>query len=137
MVVALEDLHWADEVSLDVLNRLVAGISGRPMLVLALFRSEDGWRPPWSDRGNHHRLHLSGLDMDASRSLLAELLDVQEAPEEIAQTVLPRVGGNPFFLRQLVAALQEFGVITRQVDKWYLARPADAAEVPATCSAFC
>ncbi len=132
LILALEDLHWVDDASLEVLSRLVVGIDQLPILVITLFRPETEWQPPWQNRRNYRLVRLDALDEEGSRALLSALLEADEAPEEIAQVVLPRAGGNPFFIRELATSLQEAGALHLTNGRWRLARPLDEAEVPGT-----
>jgi tetratricopeptide (TPR) repeat protein len=135
VVLALEDLHWADEASLDVIDRLVVGCERLPVLVLALFRSESDWQPPWANRRNYQRLYLDRLHDEEGRALLAALLKTEgrepgEAAPELVDLVLARSGGNPLFLRELVLALQEAGALHQEGGQWRLARPLRGDEAP-------
>jgi predicted ATPase/CHAT domain-containing protein len=132
LVLVLEDVHWADYGSLEILNRLVGGIGSQPVMVLASYRSEDGWQPPWGNKRNHRTLFLADLDPVESRLMLAEQLRLAEVPETIAQTVMSRTGGNPFFLRQVAASLQESGLPTLDGRDRRLSDPVETVEIPAT-----
>lgn len=107
LVIMVDDLHWADEASLDVLDQLASGLERLPVLLIALFRSETSWQPPWWNRQNHRALRLASLGDDESAGLLAALLAPEVLPDALARAILDRAGGNPFFLRELALAVQE------------------------------
>ena len=50
LIVMVDDLHWADDASVEVLNQLRGGLERLPVLLIALFRSETAWQPPWWNR---------------------------------------------------------------------------------------
>jgi len=107
LVVMLDDLHWADDASLEVLAQLAGGLERLPVLLVALFRSETSWQPPWWNRQNHRSLRLASLGEDESASLVAALFAPEAISPALARAILERAGGNPFFLRELALAVQE------------------------------
>lgn len=149
-VLAVEDLHGADAVSLDVLSGLVAGIDRLPLLLLTTFRTDDAWQPPWWNRRNYTQIHLDALGNADSAELLGDLLgDLLraepvpqtvpptvpptvpiEVPMSVADALLERSQGNPLFLRELVAALREAGVLRLAGKAWTLDDSRFQQEVP-------
>ncbi|HEY6759094.1 MAG TPA: protein kinase [Baekduia sp.] len=99
VVVALEDLHWAGDPLLDLLDHVAALAAGAPLLLLCLTRPELlDRRPTWA--APHPRRHVVLLDVladDDARALAAHL----GAPD--AAAVAARAEGNPLFVEQLVA----------------------------------
>lgn len=113
LVLVLSDLHWADEQLLDFLPRLLLRVAGAPVMLVATTRSEllDRWSPP---SGRHNTLHvnldpLTPADADA---LLATLLP--DAPPDLLTALRDRSGGNPFFIEELVAMLEDVGPGTQR-----------------------
>jgi class 3 adenylate cyclase/tetratricopeptide (TPR) repeat protein len=107
----LADVHWADQVVLDLVEDLLDRVRGLPVIVVATARPEiDGrWSPP---TGRHDTLvlHLDPLDADATGRLITALLG-HGVPDALRDALLERSGGNPFFVEELVALLSEAGVI--------------------------
>lgn len=136
VILVLEDLHHGDDASLDLLHHFFVGAERLPLLVLALFRTESEWQPPWWNRRNCQRLSLDALDEDAVRTLLAELLhhplSGASLEPEMVDLLLARSSGNPFFLCELVTALQETGILKHTMTGWSLTRPLQESETPAT-----
>ncbi len=100
VVVAVEDIHWAQPPLLDLLDHLVALSSGVPILLLCLTRPELlESRPAWAaPQPNRSLLVLEALTEAAAREL-AERLGAGEPAARIAR----RAEGNPLFVEQLVA----------------------------------
>ncbi len=130
-VVLLEDIHWADDGSLDLLAYLAREmtqaplIEGRetpaPVLMVALARPDlMERRPTWGDGpAPHTRLDLTPLDADQGRALVDALLaKVVDAPAELRDTVANAAEGNPFYAEELVKMLIEAGVIVVGPDRW-------------------
>jgi len=125
LVMTLSDLHWADELVLTLVGRLVEGLRGLPFALFATTRPEllDRWRPE-PGRHNLTLLHLDPLDADAVTALARELLGPDVDPELVA-VLYERSGGNPFFVEELAALL-------RETDFEQAAHTLDPGRLPAT-----
>lgn len=115
VVLALDDLHWADGSTLRVLDRLVRAATQLPLLVCGAFRPAP--RPPELARllRSHAirggvTLELKPLQTADVKTLLSSLLAVAPGPRLVAQAAA--TGGNPFYVAELVGALQATGVLT-------------------------
>ena len=71
VVLAFEDLHWADPTSLDLLRALAERCAQAPLLLLATTRPE--FRPPWSLRSHHSLISLSPLDRAGVARMVGEI----------------------------------------------------------------
>jgi tetratricopeptide (TPR) repeat protein len=137
LVLLLEDLHWADDSSLDGVELLLSALRDRPALLLSAARpSLYERRPEWpAGRPNHQRLDLRLLADDASAQLVAEILQkAGNVPDRLRDLVVERAEGNPFYVEELIKMLIEQGVIEREGEEsWaiHLDR-LDAIHVPAT-----
>jgi DNA-binding SARP family transcriptional activator len=100
VVVVVEDLHWADATTLDVVDEVAERLDG-PILFLCTSRT----RPDWGGG----QLPLDPLSDEESARLAAYLPGVDELPDEVRRELLERAGGNPFFLEELVLHLIEGG----------------------------
>jgi DNA-binding CsgD family transcriptional regulator len=111
LVLAIEDLHWADRSTLDLLGFLVPNLGGAAVVLVATYRSDelDRRHPlrPWlAELGRHasvERLELDRLDRAELGDLLAGILGVAPAAG-LVDEVLARSQGNPFFAEELLAA---------------------------------
>jgi class 3 adenylate cyclase len=111
-VVLVEDLHWAEEPLLDLVERIASGARG-PLLVVATARPEllDRWS--WSPRVNVTQVVLDALaERDATRL-------VESLPAEIRRLVVKTAEGNPFFVEEIVATLVDRGILVRQNGSWH------------------
>ncbi len=108
-VVLLEDLHWADDSSLQLLVAVAAHVSTTGVLVIGTYRDDELHRgnPLASVGGNAERLWLGGLDHDGVGAVLEEALGRAPAVEEVA-LVERQTSGNPLFITQ-VARLFDAG----------------------------
>ncbi len=107
-VVILEDVHWADEASLDLLIFLAAELSEAAVLVVATARnavpSSDPWAKASSRLGSCDRIELSGLKPQEVEQYVAEVTGL-DLPEEIHRTVYAKCAGNPLFLQETARLL--------------------------------
>ncbi|MGH3031492.1 MAG: BTAD domain-containing putative transcriptional regulator [Gaiellaceae bacterium] len=101
-VVVVEDVHWADEALLELLER--AGRIEAPLLLAVTARSELLERAPgFAGGADAFRLWLEPLPAEAARQMVDEL--VGRLPEAVERLVLERAEGNPFFLEEALASL--------------------------------
>jgi class 3 adenylate cyclase/tetratricopeptide (TPR) repeat protein len=102
VVVVLSDLHWADDVVLELLDALLERLSRSPVIVVATARHElhDRWSVP-AGRHNQVVVNLDPLDRAASADLLDALAEA-DLPADLRDALLDRSGGNPFYLEELV-----------------------------------
>jgi class 3 adenylate cyclase/tetratricopeptide (TPR) repeat protein len=112
LVIVLSDLHWADELVLGLVDRMLEWLRGLPFVLVATARPElkDRWRP---EPGRHDLtvLNLEPLDAKAVATLVDELLGDAATPE-LVSLLHERSGGNPFFVEELAALIRESGPAT-------------------------
>ena len=110
LVLAFEDIHWADDGMLDVIEHLARWVRG-PLLVVCLARDELlDRRPGWGGgRRAATQIFLEPLGPETSQELVSRLLGKEGTPPELATRVAERSGGNPLFAEEMVRRLQEEG----------------------------
>lgn len=116
LVVTLDDLQWSDETTLELLAALAPELRRLPILVVASYRSDGlprDHRLRWLRNelrrgGNLCELALDPLGAEETATLLRELLGEEPSPT-LARAVHDRTMGSPFFVEELVAALQVRG----------------------------
>lgn len=117
MVIMLEDIHYADEASLDLFTELVNAQPGLPLVLVCLARPELlERRPAWGQgQSFHKRLTLEPLDRRASRDLAGELLQkVPQPSRSLRDLLVERAEGNPLFMEELVKMLLEDRVLVKE-----------------------
>ena len=108
-VLIVEDIHWIDEASGQMLERLVARLPS--MRVMLITNLRPGRRPEWLAAPRGHLLQLLPLGPQSRHELLEALLGPDPATAELARTISSRAGGNPFFVEEMVRLLAENGSI--------------------------
>lgn len=120
IVLAIEDLHWADASSVALAVELAATTGGSGLAIVATSRPEG--RDRLADivaAADGVLLPLAPLGPEATAELLSHVL-AGEPPEDLVALVADRTGGNPLFAEELVRALQEREVLTERNGHWRL-----------------
>jgi eukaryotic-like serine/threonine-protein kinase len=108
LVVVIDGLHWCDKASLDVLGDVAHGADPLPILVLLVTRPDDRVGPVLEGA---MRIELRGLTPDEQVRLVEARLGVRDGARQVCGDLLPKVGGNPFFLLEMLDALLERGAL--------------------------
>jgi class 3 adenylate cyclase len=117
-VILVEDLHWAEDDLLDVLERLLRAVRG-PLLVVATARPELlDHRPGWGGaRRAATTIELEPLSVGDAGLMLDELIS-SELPADVRQLVVEHAEGNPFFVEELLGNLIDHGFLSRVNGRW-------------------
>jgi predicted ATPase/class 3 adenylate cyclase len=142
VVILLEDVHWADDSSLDAVKELGQMTDTHPILLVCLVRpSLYERRPYWGEGQEYHRkIELQPLSKRESRQLVEEILQhVDHVPFKLRELVVQGAEGNPFYIEELIKMLVERGVIVRGevssdgVERWMvLAERLEREQAPST-----
>jgi class 3 adenylate cyclase len=117
VVVLVEDVHWAEEPLLDLVERLARDVTG-PFLLLVTARPDffDG-RGAWHGRMDTETIWLEPLPANASAALVDELV-AGDLPGNVRALVVERAEGNPFFVEEMLGNLIDAGVLVREDGGW-------------------
>ncbi len=107
VVLAIEDLHWADPTTLDVLRGMAGPGALAPLFIVATTRPE--FRPPWGMRSHHATISLAPLDRAQVQDMIVELSARHALPREVVDDVAERTGGVPLFVEEVTRLLVERG----------------------------
>jgi class 3 adenylate cyclase len=107
LVLAFEDLHWADPTTLDVLRSIAERGALAPLYMVATTRPE--FRPPWGIRSHHGTISLAPLDGAQVREMVAELSARHVLAGDVIDDVAARTGGVPLFVEEVTRLLLERG----------------------------
>jgi class 3 adenylate cyclase/tetratricopeptide (TPR) repeat protein len=122
-VIFLEDIHWADDRSLDLLDYLVAAVPGTRLLVVCLARPPLFERRPGWGKGEGQemrtQINLKPLSHQDSRALVGEILrKAGGVPHELRDLIVEGAEGNPLYVEELIKMLIEDDVIVPGEDRW-------------------
>jgi len=129
LLVVVEDLHWIDPSTLDLLTQLIERVPPTRQLVVLSFRPE--FVPPWPEGPGLERLNLDRLDREASVRIVTEIAGMP-APTELLDRLVEKADGVPLYLEELTKLVSEQGLIRRGNGRLDPARPRPALAIPAT-----
>ncbi|HKX01656.1 MAG TPA: AAA family ATPase, partial [Methylomirabilota bacterium] len=134
LVLVVEDLHWADAASIELIGAVADRLADRPLLVLLMYRPTLEPDSLGTIRTPHTAIELTPLSSSNSEDLLAAWFGdpTHLFPERLRALILERAGGNPLYLEEVVRALVEAGVLVRDGLEWRCTAEAASAQVPAT-----
>jgi class 3 adenylate cyclase len=139
LVVGLEDLHWADPASAEMVRQLLPLVAQMPILLICALRAETdsaGWALVTGAREQFgealSEIRLQPLTEDESRTLVANLLEIESLPGHVRDLILARAEGNPFFVEEVVRMLIDHGVIERTDGRWVATAEVDTIQIPET-----
>jgi class 3 adenylate cyclase/tetratricopeptide (TPR) repeat protein len=99
LILVLEDLHWVDKASEELLGVLAEDVSGAPIFLLAAYRP--GYRPPWLDKSYAGQIPLNPLTRDESLRVVRSVVRAERFVDQVTEEIVAKADGNPFFLEQL------------------------------------
>src|SRR5215471_14599496 len=106
-VIAVEDLHWADPTTLDLLRGFAERGALAPLFFVITARPE--FRAPWGMRSHHGVIALAPLDRQQVRHMVGELAARDALPKEVVDSLTERTGGVPLFVEEVTRLLLERG----------------------------
>jgi serine/threonine protein kinase/tetratricopeptide (TPR) repeat protein len=132
LLLVLDDLQWADELTLGFVGFLVQGghLEGKAWLLVGTYRSEEagarGWLEPL-EAGAALRLRLGRLEQGAVRSLVGDMLALPEPDERFVQALARHAEGNAFFIAEYLRTAVAEGLLFRdRAGRWRLAEQDEA-----------
>ncbi|MCB8945401.1 MAG: AAA family ATPase [Ardenticatenaceae bacterium] len=137
LAIVLEDIHWADPSSTDLLIKLLPLATEAPILYCCLTRPEfdvPGWRLVTAVREQTNipaaELALHTLSDDDSRQLITNLLEIDELPEHIRAVILRKAEGNPFFVEEVIRMLIDREAIVPENGRWLAQATIEQVDIP-------
>ncbi len=136
VVLVIEDLHWADDQLLEMVEQIGTRATGG-VLILATARPEFAEQHPgFGTASGATALTLRPLTEAQSTALVDALLDIEDLPDGLRAEILARAEGNPFFLEEILRRLIDEGAIVRAKDRWVATGSAARVELPDTIHAL-
>jgi DNA-binding NtrC family response regulator/tetratricopeptide (TPR) repeat protein len=130
LVLVIEDLHWIDPTSEELVGFLADAAPTNRFLVVLSHRP--GYRPPFAARVAELRLALGPLSPGETEEMSDALLDGDALPDAVRQLIAAKADGNPFFVEELTKCLVDEGSLRREHGRFVLARDLATFDVPDT-----
>ena len=141
LVVVLEDLHWADQSSVELLEHLFPLVESAPILFVGIGRP-DRDSPATQLRklartsyaARYTEVVFAPLSPSASAALVDNLLASPDLPPAFRELILHRTEGNPFFMEEVVRSLIGQGTLVRDqpAGRWRITAPVERVTIPDT-----
>ena len=129
VVLMLEDLHWIDDASRELLDSLLGRLGGSRIMALMTHRPDD--RPPLLTRAAFTQIVLRRLDDDDVRRIIRAVAG-SALPESLERLLVSKAEGSPFFAEEITRGLIEEGHLTTNGGSGRLTRPVDEIRIPGT-----
>src|SRR6478672_4996393 len=129
-VLVIEDLHWIDPPSVELLSFVTDAVPDERMLVILTHRPE--WESPLGERPYYRRLVLEPLTAEDTAMVAAAASGAGALPAVIADEIYRKADGNPFFIEEVTKSLVESGDLVAHADGYALSRPIEDIRVPDT-----
>lgn len=144
LVLVLEDLHWADELSIELLFFLMRELSQHKVTFICVYRPPISGEPDTlpiqrleedyatATSAKYTRIVLNPLPDRDSYMLLESLLSVEELPLDMKRLILDKAGGNPLYLEEVIRSIIDEKAIEQRNGKWLAVKELEDIEVPKT-----
>jgi class 3 adenylate cyclase/tetratricopeptide (TPR) repeat protein len=132
-VICIEDLHWADPSSVELLGNILSG-SNHAILFICTYR-------PVFKFSNICRINaavecreivLRDLSPADAQHMVESLLKTKNVPAELKRFIWDKVEGNPFYIEEMINSLIESGVLDKRNNIWALSKPLTTINIPST-----
>jgi len=130
LIMAIEDLHWVDKNSEDVLKYLLESIPGAAVFLIFTYRPE--FVHTWGAKSFHNQLTLNRLSNRESLAMVFHLLDTEDIDRKLEELILEKTEGIPFFIEEFIRSLKDLKIIEKQDNKYYLATGIGKVAIPST-----
>jgi adenylate cyclase len=133
LLLIVEDLHWADAASLELIEFLFDRLADRRLMLLATWRETPGFHGV-ATSSMHTTLRLEPLTENDCEQLLLAWFGESHArlPDRARALLIERAGGNPLHLEELLRDLIERRILVQKDGQWLCTEDVDASDVPAT-----
>jgi predicted ATPase/class 3 adenylate cyclase len=130
VVMVVEDAHWIDPTSRELLDLTVERVRSLPVLLIVTFRLE--FEPPWAGQPQVTMLALNRLDRHDRADLVEQIAGGKALPDEVVTQIVDRTDGVPLFVEELTKSVLESGLLREEADSYVLDGVLPALAIPAS-----
>ena len=130
LLFVMEDLHWVDPSTLELLSLLVD--QGPTARILTLFTFRPDFTPPWTGRSHLTQLTLHRLTPRQAAEMTARVAHRKALPAEVVEQVVAKTDGVPLFVEELTKMVLESGLLQEREEHYELTGPLPPLAIPAT-----
>jgi predicted ATPase/class 3 adenylate cyclase len=130
LILEFEDLQWADNLSLNLVNYLIPTFENIPIVLFLVYRPY--FTHSWVSGGKQITLELQELSDRDSEKLIQHLFGLGELPAGLTEKILKKTEGNPFYAEEVVLYLEQSGTLQRTEEGWGLTKRLQEIIIPDT-----
>jgi class 3 adenylate cyclase/tetratricopeptide (TPR) repeat protein len=130
LILAYEDLHWADKSSEDLLKYGLENIAGARVLMIFTYRPE--FVHTWGGRSYHNQINLNRLSNQESLAMVSYLLSTEDVDSDLEELILEKTEGVPFYIEEFIKSLKDLQIIERRANGYRIAKDIQTMTIPAT-----
>ncbi len=126
----MEDLHWVDPSTLELLSLLVD--QGPTARILALFTFRPDFSPPWTGRSHLTQVTVHRLPRRQAVEMIHQVAHGKALPPEVVEQIVAKTDGVPLFVEELTKMVLESGLLQEREERYELTGPLPPLAIPAT-----
>ncbi|MEE8392626.1 MAG: tetratricopeptide repeat protein, partial [Anaerolineae bacterium] len=134
LLLAIDDLQWADDTSVELVNHVAGHVTGRPLLLVLAHRPDESLDSTlkMADLAYHTNFRLKELSDEFSLSLLDMLLPTTpQMPKQLKEMILDKAQGNPLFIEEVAHSLIEnYLTLDEETGTYYARTDLEQIEIP-------
>ncbi len=130
LVLIVEDLHWIDRNSEELLRDLLEGIPASKVMVISTYRPE--FHESWGRKSYHNQLNLNQLSNREGNGMIHSLLNTEIVDPKFEELVLGKAEGNPFYIEELVKSMIDLSFIEKEGESYMIVKNVDDVNLPST-----
>src|SRR5262249_55471823 len=130
LLLIVEDLHWADPSTLELVDVLFGQVAAAPILVLMTSRPEV--RPPWTARSHFTYLTVNRVTRKQTEAMVEGVAGGKSLPTEVLQQIVVKTDGVPLFVEELTRTVIESDLLADRGDRYELVDALPPLAIPST-----
>ncbi len=130
LLFVIEDLHWADPSTRELVDLLFAQVPASSLLLLMTSRPE--FRPPWSSRSHFTPLTVNRVTRNQTELMVERVTGGKALPAEVLQQIVAKTDGVPLFVEELTRMVLESDLLRDVGDRYELTGPLPPLAIPST-----
>jgi predicted ATPase len=130
MLFVMEDLHWVDPTTLELLTLLVD--QGPTVRILALWTFRPDFSPPWTGRAHLMQITVPRLPLRQAVEVIRQVAHSKPLPPEIVEQIVAKTDGVPLFVEELTKMVLESSLLQERAERYELTGPLPPLAIPAT-----
>jgi class 3 adenylate cyclase/tetratricopeptide (TPR) repeat protein len=138
VLMVVEDVHWIDPTSRELIDALVARLEPLRVMLILTYRPDpqQPYEPGWIASPHVATITLQKLEHDEVVELARNVAKGKILPPEVLKQTVERADGLPLFVEELTRSVLESGLLAEEANHYALLRPLPSAEIPKTLNAF-